>query len=236
MEEHFIILGRSAAAFIIYLLITRILGKQTLSNMTFHDFVAAIILGAISANLAFNGKIQVTHFLISIGVFTGVSYLLSKLAVKSRKIRKVISGAPTVLIENGKILEGNMKKNKYTLDALNEMLREKVIYDINEVEYVILESNGRISVMRKKEYKTVTLKDLNMIVPGEQRFPVELIMDGQAINENMSHAGVSMEKLVDDVKKRGRSLEEVFYAVRSTDGAIYYDFHSDRIMRPIDKE
>lgn len=236
MEQGLIILGRSIAAFVIFLFITKMLGKQTLSSMTLHDFVTAVALGAIAANLAFNEKIQVIHLLISIGVFTLTSFLLSKIAMKSRKIRKFISGAPTVLIENGKVLEENMKKNKYTLDSLNEMLREKEVFDINEVEYALLESNGRISVMRKKEYKAVTLKDLNMTIPAKQQFPVELIMDGQVMNKNMNHAGVDKKWLADDVKKRGKSLTEVFYAVKSTNGKIYYDFYSDEIIRPIDKE
>lgn len=235
MTEHLVIFGRSIAALAVLLVITRTLGKQTLSNMTFHDFVAAVILGAIAANLAFNENIKITHILISLLVFSGISFILSKLAMKSRKIRKLISGAPSVLIENGKILEGNMKKNKYTLDSLNEMLREKEIFDINEVEYALLEPNGKLSVMRKKEHRGVTTKDLNLLI-NNQQFPVELIMDGKILNKNLNHVALSTEKLSQDVKKKGKTLDEVFYAVRSTDGQIYYDFYSDNIKKPIDKE
>lgn len=85
--DHIIILIRSISAFIILLIITRILGKQTLSNMNFHDFVTAVIMGAIAANLAFNEKMEVSHLIISLVVFTGTSYLLSKINLKSRKIR-----------------------------------------------------------------------------------------------------------------------------------------------------
>src|SRR5690554_6208083 len=102
MLEHIIIFIRSVSAFFLLLLVTRILGKQTILHV----------------------------------------------ALKSRKLRKWISGAPTVLIEAGKVLEENMKKNKYTLDSLNEMLREKDIFDIEEVDYALLESNGKLSVMK----------------------------------------------------------------------------------------
>lgn len=236
MTEHFIILGRSIAALAILLLITRTLGKQTLSNMTFHDFVAAVTLGAIAANLAFNGKIKITLLLISLVTFSGISFILSKLAMKSLKVRKLISGAPSVLIQNGKILEDNMKKNKYTLDSLNEMLREKDIFDIQEVEYALLETNGRLSIMRKQEYKGVTVKDLKLLIQGQQQFPVELIMDGVVLTDNLNDLALSMNDISEDVKKKGKTLDEVFYAVRSTDGQIYYDFYADNIKKPIDKE
>ncbi|WP_245251137.1 DUF421 domain-containing protein [Paenibacillus turicensis] len=141
---------RSISAFILLLVIARMLGKQTLSNMNFHDFVTAVIMGAIAANLAFNEKMEVTHLLISLIVFTGTSYLLSKLNLRSRKIRLLAEGSPTVLIEGGKVLEQNLSKNKITLDSLNQALRQKEVFDINEVEYALLEVNGQVSVMKKK--------------------------------------------------------------------------------------
>lgn len=236
MAEHFIILGRSVAALLIFLFITRVLGKQALSNMTFHDFVAAVILGATAANLAFNEKIQVTHLLVSLGVFTAVSFLLSKWALKSRKIRKLISGTPTVLIQNGKILEENMKKNNYTLDSLNEMLREKDIFDIDEVDYAMLESNGNLSVLRKREYKNITLKDLNILPSNQTVFPVELIMDGQIMNNNLKQLNLSHDWLMKQLRGRKKKPEEVFYAVKGTDGKLYLDCYSDQVTNPIDKE
>ncbi|MBP1903980.1 uncharacterized membrane protein YcaP (DUF421 family) [Paenibacillus turicensis] len=150
MIDHLIILIRSISAFILLLVIARMLGKQTLSNMNFHDFVTAVIMGAIAANLAFNEKMEVTHLLISLIVFTGTSYLLSKLNLRSRKIRLLAEGSPTVLIEGGKVLEQNLSKNKITLDSLNQALRQKEVFDINEVEYALLEVNGQVSVMKKK--------------------------------------------------------------------------------------
>jgi uncharacterized membrane protein YcaP (DUF421 family) len=137
------------------------LGKQTLSNMNFHDFVTAVIMGAIAANLAFNEKMEVIHLLISLVVFTGTSYLLSKWNLKSRKMRLLAEGSPTVLIEGGKVLEDNLAKNKMTLDSLNQALRQKEVFDINEVEYALLEVNGQISVMKKKQFRTITMQDIN---------------------------------------------------------------------------
>lgn len=185
MVDHMIILIRSISAFVILLIITRFLGKQTLSNMNFHEFVTAVILGAISANFAFNEKMQVIHLLISLAVFTFTSFFLSKIVMKNRKIRMLAEGTPSVLIEGGKILEENLKKNKLTLDTVNQMLRQKDIFDISEVEYGILEINGMISVMKKKEHQYVTLKDVRKGLRDSQQFPIELIMDGQLLESNL---------------------------------------------------
>jgi len=227
------ILTRSVAAFILLLLITRILGKQTLSHMTFHDFVTAVVIGAIAANLGFNEKIKHFHTIISLLVFTGTAYTLSHLAIKNRKLRKWISGTPTVLIENGKILETNMNNIKYTMDSLNQALREKDIFDIQEVEYALLEGNGKLSVMKKKAYRGLTQENLDRL-KIENRFPVELVMDGNIVNENIGE--YYKLKIEDELRSRGKSIGDVFYAVRGTNGQLFIDYYQDHLQNPIDNE
>lgn len=236
MVDHMIILIRSISAFVILLIITRFLGKQTLSNMNFHEFVTAVILGAISANFAFNEKMQVVHLLISLAVFTFTSFFLSKIVMKNRKIRMLAEGTPSVLIEGGKILEENLKKNKLTLDTVNQMLRQKDIFDISEVEYVILENNGMISVMKKKEHQYVTLKDVRKGLRDSQQFPIELIMDGQLLESNLQINNLPQDWIMEKLKNRGKQIKDVFYAVKGSDGQLYIDFYQDNIKHPIDVE
>ncbi|GIO89236.1 MULTISPECIES: DUF421 domain-containing protein [Paenibacillus] len=236
MVDHMIILLRSISAFVILLIITRFLGKQTLSNMNFHEFVTAVILGAIAANFAFNEKMQVIHLLISLAVFTFTSYLLSIIVVKNRKFRMWTEGTPTILIEGGKILEDNLKKNHLTLDTLNQMLRQKDIFDYSEIEYALLEINGKISVMKKKEYHNVTLKDLKKGSKDLGNFPIELIMDGQLLEGNLKVNNIPPEWVMDKLTARGKQLDDVFYAVKGSNGQLYIDFYNDKITHPIDIE
>ena len=162
MHAYVEILIRTVLAILMLLLIAKILGKQTISNMTFHDFVTGITLGAIAANLAFNEKLKWSYLILSLIVITITSFLLSVIALKSRKMRNWISGSPTVLIENGKILEDNMRKVRYTLDSLDQALREKGIFNMEEVEYAVLEDNGKVSVLKRDEYQYVTKKDMKL--------------------------------------------------------------------------
>jgi len=212
------------------------LGKQTLSNMNFHDFVTAVIMGAIAANLAFNEKMEVIHLLISLVVFTGTSYLLSKWNLKSRKMRLLAEGSPTVLIEGGKVLEDNLAKSKMTLDSLNQALRQKEVFDINEVEYALLEVNGQISVMKKKQFRTITMQDINQKKDTKERLPIEMIMDGQLLKENINLNDVSEDQLLKQLKSNEKQVSDVFYAVIGSNGKLYIDYYKDQLQHPVDVE
>jgi uncharacterized membrane protein YcaP (DUF421 family) len=235
MHEYMNIFIRTITALFLLLFIARMLGKQTLSNMTFHDFVSGITLGAVAANLAFNEKISAWYIILSLVVIGVTSYISTVMAIKSRKLRKWISGSPTVLIEDGHILDGNMGKAKYTIDMLNQSLREKEIFNIEEVEYALLEDNGKLSVLKKDEYHFVTKKDLKLAA-NKSFFPVELIMDAVVIEENLERNGIEKEWLMKELKKRGKKLSDVFYAVLGTRQQIVFDFYKDQIIQPIDKE
>ncbi len=236
MKDHLIILIRSFSAFIVLMVIARALGKQTLSNMNFHEFVTAVILGAIAANFAFNEKIEVAHLLIALSVFTITSYILSKLFLKFRKFKMWTEGTPTVLIEGGLILEGNMKKNNMTMDSLNEQLRQKEIFNIEDVEYALLEINGKLSVQKKKELQAVTLKDLKLNAGGAAQYPIELVIDGQLLTDTLNSNHIPESWIQSQLKARGKKLEDIFYAVKGSNGQLYVDEYKDDIQHPIDVE
>lgn len=114
--------------------------------MNIFDFIAAISLGSIAANLAFNTTLPLHHTTISFVSLVIIIYVISLLALRSRKMRGFMAGKPTLVIQNGKILEENMKGMRYTLDYLNQQLREKNVFDISEVEFAMIETDGHMSV------------------------------------------------------------------------------------------
>jgi uncharacterized membrane protein YcaP (DUF421 family) len=236
MNDTLEILIRNICAVALIMVIARMLGKTTVAQMTYHDFVAAISLGAITANLAFNIKEKFWDLTFSLIIFSGVLYILTLVALKSRKARTWVSGKPTVVIENGKILEQNLKKLRVTLDTLNQELREKDIFDIGEVEFAVLELNGRISVLRKPEYLPIIRKDLGISSSIKTTFPIELIMDGKIIVDNLRENHLTDKWLYEELNNRGLSVEKVSYAVKSTSGNLYFDQYKDNIQRPIDVE
>lgn len=140
------------------------------------------------------------------------------------------------MIEGGKILEDNLKKNKLTLDSLNQTLRQKDVFNIEEVEYALLEVNGQVSILKKKNYRTLTFQDIHKGNNEKERLPIELIMDGKMLKENPKLNNVSEESLLKQLKSRQKKISDVFYAVKGSNGRLYIDFYNDKLKHPIDAE
>ncbi|MGX9135068.1 DUF421 domain-containing protein [Rummeliibacillus sp. JY-2-4R] len=236
MSESFEVILRSIASFGLLLIGTRILGKQTISQMTIFDYVAAISLGSIAANFAFNTSIKVHHFIIALVIYVIIIFMLARISLKSRKCRKFLAGDPTIVIQNGNILEKNMNKMRYTLDYLNQQLREKDVFNIEEVLFAIVETNGTLTVLKKPQFRNVTRQDLMIPITPEFKLPIELIMDGEVIKENLEQNNLTESWLHSELKKRNLVQHDVLYAVLSGNGNMYVDTYENHIHSPIDKE
>ncbi|ULM98106.1 DUF421 domain-containing protein [Peribacillus frigoritolerans] len=236
MPEHIEVILRSITSFSLLLVGTKILGKQTISQMTMFDFVATISLGAIAANLAFNTSIKVHHTIIAFTIYIAIIFLMALISLKNRKGRKFLAGDPTIVMQNGKILEGNMNKMRYTLDYLNQQLRERDIFNIEEVLFAIVETNGTLTVLKKPQFRNVTKQDLMIPVMPEQKLPIELIMDGEIIKENLEQNNITFSWLESELIKRNLLKHDVVYAVLAANGNLYVDTFRDHIHSPIDKE
>lgn len=160
MDDLTEILVRSLVAFLFLIAIGPMVGKQLISQMSYHQFIAAITLGSIAGNTVFNLKVPFGYFLFAMVVFTLITLGFSYIQLKSRRARGWVAGSATVLVENGRPLEENMKRSFVTLDDLHQGIRKKGIFDLNEVEYAVLETDGSISVRKKERYRSVILADL----------------------------------------------------------------------------
>ncbi|OIU68540.1 DUF421 domain-containing protein [Rossellomorea aquimaris] len=126
MEDILITAVRSIISFIVLLLVTFTVGKHINSHKNHYSFALSVTIGSLIANMAFNLDIKLTYMFISYITLIAVFYLAMVLSTKSRKLRKWISGGPTVLIEKGKVLDHNLKKLKYTIDDMNQLLWGKM--------------------------------------------------------------------------------------------------------------
>lgn len=235
MNPYIEVIMRSIIAFTSLFVAARILGKQTVSRMTIFDFIAVVTLGSVTANLAFAMEIETRYIFIVFTIFVILIYLSAFISLKSEKSRKLVAGDPTVVIENGKILEHNMKKMRYTLDYLNQQLRQKDIFSIDEVQYALVENNGLLSVKKKEQHLNVTRKDLNIYKP-EIKLPVELIMDGKILEENLQENNITLEWLQAELLKRQLNAESVVYALLTSSQTLYIDTHNDQLQFPMDVE
>lgn len=161
---------------------------------------------------------------------------MALISLKNSKGRKFLAGDPTIVMQNGKILEGNMNKMRYTLDYLNQQLRERDIFNIEEVLFAIVETNGTLTVLKKPQFRNVTKQDLMIPVMPEQKLPIELIMDGEIIKENLEQNNITFSWLESELIKRNLLKHDVVYAVLAANGNLYVDTFRDYIHSPIDKE
>lgn len=227
MNPYLEILIRGLGAFVAVLVITRVVGKSQVGQLTVADFINAIVIGSIAATMVTDLKESGGYYLFGLLLFGLLTVLAEYVSLKYRPARKLIGGEPTVVIHNGKILEDNMKKLIYNVDDLMMQLRLKDVFNICDVEYAIAEPNGGLSVLLKSHKQPLTPNDMQMS-SKYQGVPSELIVDGVVIRQNLQQNGLTEDWLFGELEKQGvKSLQDVMYASLDSDGKLYVDKRQD---------
>ena len=190
------------------ILVIRLMGKRQIGQMEPSEFVVTMMVANLATIPMEDDGIALFAGLIPICVILGVELVLSYLNLKNSKIRKLLCGKPVILIENGNILQQNLRKTRITLDELAGHLREKDVLDINAVQYAILETNGNLSVFPYPKEKPASARDAGIKV-RQQFLPITIVSDGELMEHNLSIAKK-------DKKWVHRILEENHAALQDT--------------------
>lgn len=221
-------------AFFTILFITRILGRQQVAQLTFFEYINGITFGSIAATLATDmNQNTYQHFvgLLLFGVLTG---LVSYISLKKREFRKVVEGEPVLVIQDGKILENNLKKVRYSIDELSLLLRDKDVFKPEDVKYGLLEINGKLNVIKKAEKRSVTCEDLG-ISSNSESIPTEVIIGGQIIYENLRERKLTGKDLMNMLKPfKVNRIDEIYYSTIDENNNIYVDKYDDKVKSRID--
>lgn len=229
MNPYTEILLRAVAAFVGVLLITRLVGKSQVGQLTISDYVNGIVIGSIAATLVTDLGSNPAFFAAGLFAFAALTIGVQQLSLKNRTLRKIFSDEPTVVVHNGKILEKNMARMRYNVDDLLMQLREKGAFNIADVEFAVAEPNGSLSVLLKSDRQPVTPRDLGLST-SYQGLPAELVVDGQVIKQNLVQNNLSEEWLYRELEKQGiTSLQEVVLASLDTSGNLYVDRRRDTL-------
>jgi uncharacterized membrane protein YcaP (DUF421 family) len=226
MSESVEIIFRTLTSFILLWVFVHLLGKQTIAQRTYHLYIASITMGTIAGNLAFNIKIKFLYFIIAIIVMGTIVYMLNLLSIRNPRFGKWIAGEPATLIQKGQLLEESMERMGYSLDSLKQGLRGKDIFNIEEVECAILETNGSLSVLKKEQYQNAAKQDLPLLPSAT--VPIELVHDGKILYENLSKHTYDYESLMAELNKRNLAVFDISYAVVGTKGNLYIDLFKDQ--------
>jgi Predicted membrane protein len=176
----------------------RYISKRTLSQLTSYDFVLVWILGALTVAPLLDGEISFTYIIVPLLTLFFWHYIISLISLKNRKLSLFFNGKPIILIDDGKIIRKNLKKHFINIDLLMSELRLKNIFDISEVKYVILESNGHFSIIKKESHRPVTPIEFNLFAKPVD-LPLVIINDGKLFEENLIKSGVDKEWLMNNL-------------------------------------
>ncbi len=216
------VVWKSLMVFLLLVILTRLIGKKLLAQLTFFDFVVGITIGTITGAFV-TMTVRGIWVMISPVLLTVFTVALGFLNLKSLFFRKIFEGEPVVVIQNGKILERNLGKLRYHLDDLEMQLREQKIFDFGQVEFAVLEPHGKLSVLKKSQYQPITPKDLKLST-SYQGVASEIIKDGDVIEQNLKQNNLSLEWLYQELRKQNiDKISDVVYAALNTDGTLYID-------------
>lgn len=205
MEESLFILYRTPIAFIAILLFFKLTGKKDIGEISVLEIAVTLMIADLGVIVIEEQERSLFTALLPIFLLVLIQYIISKLTLKSQKARDVIDGRPSLIIENGKCHQQNMRDNGYTVDDLYTQLRDKGIADISTVKYAMIEASGAFSVF---DYDTP--------------FSLPVIVDGVVQEEQLDILRVNKDWLFSQIKQRGLTVEDIFIC-SYTEGELYME-------------
>jgi len=213
---------RTFILFGLVMIVLRIMGKRQIGELQPFELAITIMVSALAAVPMEDTDIPLTNTIIPILTLLILEVFISSFTLKSRKGRVLISSKPAILIENGKIIEDELNKNRMNINDLLEQLRIKGFPSLSEVEFAVLESNGEMSVIPKSQKRPVTPEDLDISTDYEG-IPYPIIIDGVILDQNLKKIDLSASWLEQEMDNLGiKDPSGIFFAEIDSQGNIFY--------------
>ena len=200
---------RTLVLYLVLLLVIRLMGKRQLGEMEPTEFVVTMLVANLASIPMEDPGIPLYAGLVPILTVLAAELILSALSLKSVRLRRILCGKPVILIENGRIIQDNLRKTRVTMDELAEHLREKDVLDPGTVRYAILETNGNLSVFPYPEHLPAPAGAAKIQVES-QSLPVTIIEDGYLFRKNLSIAGKDLAWVAKTLQKYRSTLEQTW--------------------------
>lgn len=231
----FEVILRSITALIVLFFITKFLGRKQITQLTLFEYIIAITIGSIVAEISTGIEKHFLYGIYSLLVWSLLPLGILFLSLKSKKFRDFIDGTPKVIIKEGKIQEDTLTKEKYTVDDLTELLRKKNAFNLADVEFAVLEPNGDLNVLLKKENQPITPKDIQLQVAPEKEAKT-VISEGQILDEVLGETVFNRAWLKAELEKLNVALDNVFIGQIDSYGKLTVDIYDDKIQLPNSQE
>lgn len=222
-NELFNVVIRGLLSLITLFLVTKLIGKKQVSQLSLFDYVIGISIGNFAAEMTINLESEELYGIIAVLLFGGIAYLVSVSTMKSIKLRRFFMGSPTILIEHGKILQDNFYKVKYDINDMLEQCRVNGYFDISEIDYAIVEANGELSILAKSEYLPVNRNDMKLKV-SKNGLCANVIIDGKVMYNNLKKIKKDEKWLNKELRLKGKDISDIILAtVDINDKVVFYE-------------
>lgn len=218
---YLIIAMRIVTAMGLLLFLTLKTGRRKIGEMPVYDFLTILVIGSVIGADISEPDIPHTPVLFAVLAMVVLQHLISRLLINHKKIAKHITFGPTIIIQNGELLKGNLERLKYPIENVTMSLREQGIFALDEVEYAIVESSGKISVLKKPELLPLTPSDMKLSAT-RKGLSIPLITDGKVHEDNLQHLNLTNSWLSSQIQQAGiNEISEVFYADINAQGKLF---------------
>jgi len=204
MDKVLIVFGRTLLMTVILFILTKFMGKKQISQLNFFDYIIGITIGSIVADISLDLEKKFIFGVICLISFGLFSVLISYLVMKSLTLRRFFNGVPTILIENNKIIESGLKRCKFDVNELLTEARSQGYFKLEDIDYAIMETNGKISFMPVNSSSPATKKDVNAKIKKES-LVANVIIDSKLLEENLSEMHKDKKWLDNILKVQGFS-------------------------------
>ena len=212
---------RTLILYILLIVVIRMMGKRQVGQMEPSEFVVTMLVANLASIPMQDSGIPLFSGIVPIVTVLGVELVLSALSLNSIRFRKLLCGKPVILIENGVILQKNLRRTRVTLDELTGHLREKDVLDIRAVQYAILETNGNLSVFPYPKEKPASARDAGITVK-KQYFPITVVSDGKLLEDNLRLARKNQQWLKRVLQEQGAELSDTWLLTVDGSDQIYF--------------
>ena len=216
---------RALVGFAALLLAGKVMGQKW-------TVVAGVAVAVLAAGMAVFHAIPIWDFLLALAVWAGAAMGMQWLSVRLLDVRTFLQGTPTVLVQEGKVMDNNLRTAKLTVQDMMTLLREKDAFKLSDVETAVLEPDGQVSVLLKTDRQPVTPSTLHLTMANEPS-PHVVIVDGEVMPSGLADAGKERPWLLEEVRKQGaKNVTDVFFAQVDGQGNLYVDLYDDTASAP----
>lgn len=236
MKDISIVLVRIITILPLLLFVTLFMGKRAIGELPVFDYLIIITLGSVTGADIADPEVKQIPTIVAIIAIGLLQHIVASLKISNRKIGRLITFEPTVVIQDGKIINKNLKKNRYSINNILNLLREKGVFDISDVETAIIEATGELSVLKKPQKNPVTLEDMG-ITKASSSIAFPIIMDGTIYSNVLKNFNLDEAWLNKQLSQQGiDDIKSVFFASLNSNQELHVSLKDDKdiIIPPIE--